>query len=221
MKTNKNTKLLEKTLQQKFDKCNEATLFVSQRDMVGGAFIFFALNVKSITVKCNATGNEIPKRHWNEQTKADADKLSSQYKVSKTGWRILISFFVIGISFVLFSVFYAWNKGNKHKQTYRGKTEEEKIRLRKNLDTGDLVKSFSAVYKIETISDSKVTVRKSSIPVSMSSINDLIDEEKYAKNTFTSDIIEINKTSFINIGMVNKKLNDEYGGEPIADILDK
>jgi len=221
MNTKKGQKVLKKILQQKFDQCNEATLSVSQRDMVGGLFIFFALHVKSITVKCNATGNKIPKQDWNAQTKAEADKLSSQYKVSKTGWRILISFFVIGISFVLFSVFYVWDKGNKHKQTYRGKSNEEKIQLRKNLDTGDLVKSFSAVYKIETISDSKVTVRKSSIPVSTSSINDLIDEKKYAENTFTSDIIEINKTSFIKIGMVNKKLNDEYGGEPIADILDK
>ena len=189
--------------------------------MVGGALIFFALNVKSVTVKCNATGNKIPKRDWNEQTNAEAEKLSSQYKVSKTGWRIFISIFVIGISFVLFTFFYAWNKGNEYKKTYRGKSDEETIQLRKNLDTGDLIKSFRAVYKIETISDSKITVRKSSIPVSMSSINDLIDEEKYSENTFTSDVIEINKQSFIKRGMINKNLNDQYGGEPIMDILDK
>jgi len=221
MKTSKNTEFLKKILQQKFEQCKEATLVVTQRDVVGGAFIFLALNVKSVKVKCNATGNEIPKRLWNEQTKVEADKLSSQYKVSKTGWRILISFFVIGISFVLFAIFYAWNEGRKYKQTYRGKTNEEKIQLRKNLDTDDLVKTFGAVYKIETISDSVITVRKSDIAVPMSSINNLIDEKTYSESTFKSDVIEINKSSFINNGMVNKKLDDKYGGEPIADILDK
>jgi len=217
----KKINVLKKTLQQKFDQCNDATLVVGQRDFVGGLFILFKLNVKTITVKCSATGKEIDKRYWNEQTKAEAEKLSSQYKISKTGWYVLYSLFTIGILFVLGTIFYAWDTGAKHKETYRGKTNDEKIVLRKKLDTGDLVKTFTGVYKIVSTDNSKIMVKKSNIAVPMSEINELIDQDVFTESTFTSNIIEVNRKSFIKNGMINKKLDDEYGGDPIADILDK
>ncbi len=217
----KKLNVLKKALQQKFGQCNEATLVVGQRDFVGGLFLLFRLNVKTITVECSQTGNEIDKRYWNEQTKAEADKLSSQYKVSKTGWYILYSLFTIGVLFVLGTIFYAWNTGTKYNETYRGKTNDEKIALRKKLDAGDLVKTFTSVYKIVATENDRIIVKKSNIAVPMSDINELIDEDVFTENTFTSDLIEVNRLSFIKTGMINEKLDDDYGGEPISDILNK
>jgi len=59
----KKLNVLKKTLQQKFDQCNDATLVVGQEDLVKGVFLFITLNVKTITVKCYATGKTIPKHY--------------------------------------------------------------------------------------------------------------------------------------------------------------
>ncbi|HBK70731.1 MAG TPA: hypothetical protein DDZ39_03565 [Flavobacteriaceae bacterium] len=219
----KKLNVLKKTLQQKFDQCDEATLVVGQRDLVEGRFLFIALNVKTITVKCYATGKKIHKRYWNEQTKAEADELSNQFKVSRTGWNIMYSFIAVGI-IVLFSIlYYVMETKKQHLESYMGKTEEEQKDIRKKLNSGDLLMTTTGVvYIIESLNDTIMKVTKSNIYVPTSDLSKPINENVYSKSSFdTNTIIEINKTSFVKSGMINKNLNSKHGGAVVYQILDR
>lgn len=213
---------MEKSLEQKFNNCDEATLVIGQKDLVGGAFIIFGLNVKTTKVICNTSGDEIHKRNWNAQTIADADALSNEYKVSKGGWYFLLSFAL----FTLFLVGYGAISGivatNEYNKTYKSKTREEKKELLSKLDAGDLIRSISAVYRIENKEGNELIVRKSSITEDIMNINNPIIEEDYPDTSFVSnEAVKINMVSFLNNTSINTDLEDEYGGEGIVDILDR
>ncbi len=64
--------VLEKPLNQKFEKCKDAgsTLYITRLDVV--AFIAVRLPQKKAIVRCNETGKTIGKKHWNEETHREA-----------------------------------------------------------------------------------------------------------------------------------------------------
>jgi len=215
-------KVLKKTLQQKFDQCDEATLVVGQKDLVQGRFIFISLNVKSVTVKCYASGKTIPQRYWNEQTNADAKELSSQFKVSRTGWKIMYSFMTVGIIILSLILYSTMQSKKEFQKSYMGKTDEEQKNIRKKLGSGDLLMTPTGiVYIIESLNDTSMKVKKSNVFIPISNINKPIDKNTYLKSSFdTNTIIEIKRATFINAGMINQDLNSEYGGVVIYQVLD-
>ncbi len=213
--------VLETPINQTFERCKEgnATLYVMQRD--SGFLFLLTLRKKYAEVRCNLTGKKIPKRKWNDQTKATATALLAQHKISKTGWCILYFLLAGLITFMTYVVYSEIESSNRYNATFVSKTDSEKNILLSKLGKGDLIKTTNFVYKIKSISKAHITLVKSSV---VNSPNGeyvdpyiLIDESKHAFNSESQ--ISINPSAFWKHHMINRK--SEYGGELIIQILNK
>jgi len=75
--------MLKQKLVQKFDNCNEATVYAKSHDLLGGIGIYYKLNIKKIIVLCNNTEKIINKKHWNKETQDIANTLKEQLILKK------------------------------------------------------------------------------------------------------------------------------------------
>lgn len=220
---NSENKVLEKSLQQKFNNClGKATLFVSQKEIHGSTILLFPLYRKIAVVKCNATGQEISKKEWNEQTKIESKNLLENYSLTKKGWYFFLGSFAI--VFALIAVLTVFEISNivAYQKTFNSKTRDEKKEILAKLDVNDLIKTNIGVYKILAVGDRELTVIQSSVKPNLIDINNLIKEKKYAEDSFLPNAtLQINRASFLKYTMLNRNLNDEYGGELVTQVLDR
>lgn len=208
------TKNLKQNLSQKFKNCNSATIYAEPFDLLQGIGIFYKLNIKKIYVKCDATGEVVKKQYWDDSTKNIANELKEKLIITKGGWYLIGAL----VLFVLFSIPYAFFQGRIQGENYVAKSNDEKRVLRTALNKGDLVRTTNTIYKIESVNDKTMKITKSSI-LETDHMNENIDPSKYGNDTFKDTLI-ISRSSFIRSGMLNQKLEEEFGGEYILQILD-
>ena len=211
---------LHKSIQQKFNNCNDATLFVESFDLLGGKGIFYKLNIKKATVRCNETYKIIRKKHWNQQTKNSALELKKQLKITKGGWYFMGILFLVGLFSGVYGMYQGTIQTKVYKENYISKTREEKQLLRANLNKEDLIRTLHKVYKIVKVDKQTLTLLESDITPT-SHVNKPIDSTKFNPSAFSNNKeIIVDKILFINYGILTDKLENK-NGDNVFQILDR
>lgn len=157
--------VLEKEISQSFDKCKNsgATLFVRRRDVFLWIVVKYA--TKMAVIRCNATGKRIRKKHWNEETKAEAEQLLSEHKAPVLGKYIFFTFLAIITTVLIVSIMQQISQTKDYNASFIAKPEADKKAILSQLDSNDLIFINDAIYRIETIGDDSIIISKSNIPL--------------------------------------------------------
>lgn len=204
--------VLSKSIEQTFNDCDPtsgATLFVKQRDV---RLLFLKLSKKFAQVRCNSTGRVLKQRHWNEQTKIDAENLLAQHKVSKAGWYI-IGFILVALPIaIIMGVSKQSSDAQDLNDSFSFQEDAEKKRLVSTLGEGDYFMTSSYVYKIKRITDTSIIVYKGN------AVTNILEPIAPQQEIDTTNEITLNKKAFLN--RITVSTGDEFGGDMIFNILD-
>ena len=205
--------VLEAPIQQDFDKCKGegATLYVKRVDVV--AFIFVRLARKRAEVRCNATGKNIPKRHWNEETQKEAKELLVQHKTPVWGYYVFGGIILALIFSAAYFLYQDSVSRERYQNSFIAKSSQERKAIISKLGAGDFVEILGKVYKIESIDDKTVALIESDVPKDyVDNINPDLHPDSSFKKTF-----KLKKEDFVN---ENIKLSPNSSAL-ISDVLDR
>ncbi|WCM43322.1 hypothetical protein MG290_06585 [Flavobacterium sp. CBA20B-1] len=209
--------VLEKPIQQQFDKCGDAgsTLYITRIDVV--SFIAVRVAQKKAVVRCNATGKIVAKKHWNQETHREAKELLAQHKTPKLGYYLLSTILITAIAGCIYLILADRNSTNSYKNSFMAKTDAEKTALLKTLGQGDLLLISNHIYRIKSIDNETVILEKNTSEIDGEKINSFkpIDESLIPNNTYTGSY-EIKKEDFLKNNMVL-----DNTGTMITQYLDK
>ncbi len=193
--------VLEKEIKQSFDKCGDAgaTVFVRRRDIYLWVIVNYA--TKMAVVRCNKTGKRIRKKHWNEETKLEAEQLLSEHKTPVLGKYIFFSFLAIITAVLIFAIMQQISQTKDYNASFIAKTDTDKTAILSQLDRNDLIFIADAIYKIEAIGGDSIIISESNIPLAgkMSPYKE-IQAALYPDSSFSKKII-VDKQGFYD-GMV-------------------
>jgi len=211
--------MLKQKLTQKFDNCNEATIYVKSHDLLAGIGVFYKLNIKKTTVLCNETQKIINKKHWNKETQDIANTLKEQLILKKGGWYFMLILVLVGLFSAIFAIYQGTVETEIYNKSYISKSRVEKQALRAKMNKGDFMRTLNNIYTITLVEENSITVSKSTVKP-IANVNKEITASLY-KNSFSkTSEIKINRKSFIENGSVNTNFESVIGGDNVFQILD-
>lgn len=185
----------ESTINNQRCPSGKVLLHLIRRDVRVSLFLF---PKKVVEVTCLDTNKKIPKAHWTPEIKGKAKAMKANLTVPTWGyWSfgliLLIVFIGVPLGFLM-----EVKNVEKAQSQFINQTAQEKRETLKTLDTGDLLATWNAVYKISSVDEENIALLKSSIPVNPENFVEGLNNEDYPETSFSNTQLIVSKSELYN-----------------------